>query len=667
MKTNRRVPVEERIAWYCLVAIPVLVPLAVAHLPFSGGNPFALDPWVAPKIAALGILTGVGLISLAVGWARNAVEMRKVPLGWLMLAFFAIAGVATATALHPITAIFGGSTQRAGLLAFAIAGGTFVLASQLVVGKQRMLTLSRSVMIGGALVGFIGLIQSLGYDPLGIQLAVLWEIGRGTSTIGNSDWTGTYLVVPVVISGGLMLGEKQSVMRGVASACFTLATLGLLITLTRGAWLAAFVGLAVVGFAFWRSGERLPRSVLWTAGAAAILLVAVFVMKSSDILGRFADLSRGADRATGGRTVIWSESLAVIARHPLLGVGPDSFRLGWFPVRSLGSVATGASGVAEDSHNVLLLLAATIGIPGMLVAAATAIATLNSGFRSAFPAKGSSGNLVYTSWWAALLAICLSLLTSLNTVLVMALVSLALAVVLAPKTSVASVPAALRWLLAGLAVVLAVAGATVPTMSMVSNYWLAQSVSGDAVINTQRAVDAAPWDYEARRQHAFAMSAAAINALQANGAEAQTLFDTADVATKQLIAWNPYEHDSYRLRATFLTDAGAVLGAATLQSAIQVADQGLAISPASLPLRMEKVDALSQLGKWSEIVSTLKGYWNADLTLSLPGTAYAEALMRTGDRAQAAQVLADVKARFPNDPTVAADITRIQAIQPSDK
>jgi O-antigen ligase len=667
LSASRSVPIAERIAWYCLLAIPVAVPLAVGHAPFTGGNPFLYDPFVVPKLAALGTLVGVGLMSLATGWAMGSVPLRTVPRKWLILAFFILAAVATAVALHPLSAIFGGSAQRVGLLAFSLAGGTFLLASQLVVGKQRMTELARSVMAGGALVAAIGLVQAMGYDPVGVQIAELWMIGRGTSTIGNSDWTGTYLVLPTVLAAGLALAERSRALRILASACFAALALGLLLTLTRGAWLATLVGVATLGFAFWRSGSRLSKSSLWAIAAALGILATGVAVKFSAIAPRFLDLSKGIDKASGGRIVPWKEALAVIGQHPLFGVGPDSFRLGWFPIRTLASLSTGASGVAEDPHNTILLLAATVGVPAMLVAAATPLAGLISGARDAFPRGAQSDRLIYSSWWAALLAVCVALMFSLNTIVIMALVALAIAVVAAPASRALKTANWIQWTLAGLAVALAVPLIAFPAMSLGSDYQMAQAMTGDTALSSQRAIDIAPWNYAARNQHAFALSAAAINALKNKSSDAQALFETADAASAQLIAWNPYEHDSYLLRASLLTDAGAYLGQSTLNSAIDAADKGLTVQPNSLPLRMVKVDALSQLGRWQEVVDTLTGIWDADPAYALPGTAYAEALVRIGRTTEAGAVIKELRSRFSADPAVMADIARIEAIKPGSK
>lgn len=665
MGTDRRISVAERIAWYCLLAIPVLVPLAVGHIFLTTGNPFTYDPWVVPKLAALGALVGIGVASLAVGWATDSIPVRNVPQKCLMLAFFLLAAVATVTALHPLTAMLGGSTQRAGMLAFMLAGGVFLLASQLIDDRRRMVALSRSVMAGGALVATIGLVQALGYDPVGVLIAELWMIGRGTSTIGNSDWAGTFLVVPVVISATLALVERSRAKRIVAAACFGLTALGLLITLTRGAWVAAIVGLAIVAVAFWHSRGRLSRPALWTLGTMVALVAVVIVAKRTDIAPRFADLAGGLDRATGGRFIIWKEALAVIARHPLLGVGPDSFRLGWFPVRSIASVRSGVAGVAEDPHDVVLLLAATLGIPAMLVAVGTLAASLTLGLKGAFPKDARPDRLVYSGWWAALVASCVALLFSLNTIVTMTSVALVLAVVMAPRTAPTGDSAAARWALSCLAIVFAIPSIVFPVMSLASEYWMAQAVTGHTIANSQNAIDAAPWNYLARNQNAFALSSSAIKALANKDTDARTLFERADWATAQLVTWDPYEHDSYLLRAKLLTDAGAYLGQATLKTAIDTADRGLAVQPNSVPLRMEKVDALSQLGRWPEIVSTLQDVWNADPAFPLSGTAYAEALIRSGRATEATPVLAKLRSWFPTDQKVMAEIARIEAIRPT--
>jgi hypothetical protein len=63
----------------------------------------------------------------------------------------------------------------------------------------------------------------------------------------------------------------------------------------------------------------------------------------------------------------------------------------------------------------------------------------------------------------------------LNTIVTMAVVALALAVVVAPRTLPSGDATVTRWVLSGLALILAVSAAVVPVMSLASDYWMGSS------------------------------------------------------------------------------------------------------------------------------------------------------------------------------------------------
>ena len=78
---------------------------------------------------------------------------------------------------------------------------------------------------------------------------------RGPSLLGNPDFTGTFLVVPAVLSAALGLSARGSRERYIAWACFGVSVLGIAISLTRGAWIGVVVGMLVLVVAAARSGD----------------------------------------------------------------------------------------------------------------------------------------------------------------------------------------------------------------------------------------------------------------------------------------------------------------------------------------------------------------------------------------------------------------------------
>lgn len=149
-----------------------------------------------------------------------------------------------------------------------------------------------------------------------------------------------------------------------AVAALALCFIGVFLTLTRSAWIA----LALAGVVMLVSQRRLWRYAL-PAGGVALLAIAALMMLpgvSSQTEARAADQSPVWDRAN-----LVTASLRILEERPLTGVGwarfaeesPEYFRQAdTYPQQGEGLVV----------HNVPLLYATELGLPGFIVWLATA-------------------------------------------------------------------------------------------------------------------------------------------------------------------------------------------------------------------------------------------------------------------------------------------------------
>jgi O-antigen ligase len=658
--TDHTTSTAERVAWYSLLLAPALVPLAVFPPILTPTNPYGNVSFIVPKLFVLGLLLAVSLIAWATALVGGNLAVRRVPFMWWFLGFGAILVVSTATALNRTTAVFGASDNQVGLLTFVICAALFFLTIQLVTSLDRMTWMARSAAYGGAGVALIGIFQALGLGSFGMNLADGWMFDRAVSTIGNPDLTGTYLVLPLVLAATLFICEEDMRWRAAAGGAAVATALALFLTLTRGAWVGAFVGLCVLAVVLVRSSRIRARLLVLVLAGIGIVVVVASALNYSAVVGRLADFKGGWASIGGGRLFVWQEALAVIARHPLLGVGPDSYRLGWFPVRTLTDVAAAsASSVANDPHSVVLLLSATLGIPGALVALCVFAIAMVSGAPRAFDRSISRERLIYSGWWAALAALSIGLFFSVNTIVAMLEVSVAVAVLVTPRAKSWEPGVLSRRSLAGAAVAVALVAAVVPMMTFISEYTLALGATANPSLPlVSQALAQAPWNFDARNMQAYYASGAAVDALANGDPQAKSLFDQADRLTAALIAADPYEYDSYYTRARLLTDAGRFLGAPTLEQAVSVADAGLAVQPNSVLMRTQKALALYELKRYPEMVATLAPVWNADPKFAQSGTLYAEALILSGRKQDAVQILDELRLRFPTD----AEVTRVTGL-----
>ncbi|UCG51242.1 MAG: O-antigen ligase family protein [Candidatus Latescibacterota bacterium] len=137
-----------------------------------------------------------------------------------------------------------------------------------------------------------------------------------------------------------------------------LQIVGLVLTLTRGAWVALFGGLTSVVFLIRR------KLVFIIAGALFISVVAI-ALQDVRVRKKVASIpwndKQESDVNISTRFVLWDVSWDVIKSHPILGVG-----MGDFTTEAEKRLAGRHVETLIDSHNIYLQILATRGLVGFL-------------------------------------------------------------------------------------------------------------------------------------------------------------------------------------------------------------------------------------------------------------------------------------------------------------
>ncbi len=173
----------------------------------------------------------------------------------------------------------------------------------------------------GAVLGVHALAQVVGFDS---SLSSSLTGNRAIGTIGSPVHLGLILAMLLPIA------LDRSKVYAVSIA------LGLLATGSRGAWLAALVGVAI-------------------SSKEARVAVFVAVLGAGVMIGR-----RSYSHADAQRTMTWRAAVSAAIQHPLLGVGPDNFEAAFRKYKPEGF----GEEVSADAHNDLLQVMATCGLVG---------------------------------------------------------------------------------------------------------------------------------------------------------------------------------------------------------------------------------------------------------------------------------------------------------------
>ncbi|MDQ7857858.1 MAG: O-antigen ligase family protein [Armatimonadota bacterium] len=201
----------------------------------------------------------------------------------------------------------------------------------------------------------------------GAILAAAWAIlnlspgtdARATLPHLTSNGLGTTLGVGLVVLTGLSL-DARGAGRAVALLGLAVVALGLALTWSRGGWLGAGAGLAVL--LALRPGRRLWWG-LATAAATAALTIPVLAGQWTWHLDRLLQVLP----ATGpfSRLAVWRVALRVAAEHPVLGTGLATFGL----VYERHAAWAAGPQYAPSAHNLVLHTAAELGALGVVALA----------------------------------------------------------------------------------------------------------------------------------------------------------------------------------------------------------------------------------------------------------------------------------------------------------
>jgi hypothetical protein len=187
---------------------------------------------------------------------------------------------------------------------------------------------------------------------------------------------GFYLVLGTLTALGVFLAAETSWLSGLGLVAFLLSAAALYVSLSRSGWAGAAFAIAlaaVVGRNAFRSIGRTRRTIVAGLALAACLLLA---LKADRIYSRIADT---ADEAIDFRRNLAAMALRMIAAHPFAGVG-----LNGFEEASPAFDPTGEQRIKRfPVHDVYLLEASEVGLPGGLAFVALVACLITRTLRSA--------------------------------------------------------------------------------------------------------------------------------------------------------------------------------------------------------------------------------------------------------------------------------------------
>jgi putative inorganic carbon (HCO3(-)) transporter len=278
--------------------------------------------------------------------------------------------VAASLSGDPVTA-WAGSHRYTGAATYLFCVILFMLASQ---GSKRDFIV-KIMVISAAVVSATAVMQHFGVNPVPHEL--FRERFNSYGTLGNPNFLGTYTVFILPAAIMLYINFKQA--RWLV--CAALIYAALLMSLTRGAWLAFGVLMIVLtvyvigthfagrqsaagkdsDFSPWNHQQPVS---YFAVLILVLMIVTVLLLPTNDWLiynrllsipGELESAVDLQDKAGSSRMFIWKQAVNQFASNWAFGVGPDNLRLEM------------PSGYVEDkAFNIFLEIAVTMGIFALL-------------------------------------------------------------------------------------------------------------------------------------------------------------------------------------------------------------------------------------------------------------------------------------------------------------
>ncbi len=299
------------------------------------------------------------------------------PLWFFALAHFASIGVSV------------NLTRSLGIFTHLIIWILLLLVTSQVITNRRVLRNVLLLMVlEGLIITFVGYYNNY-IDR--IQISALYHYTGGVASIySNRNQYGHYLISVLPLAVAFTLYDRSGPVRLFGLGAIFSLSLSLITTFSRGAWIAALVGLSV----FMRN---------WKAWVLALVaVISIYYWTPENIKMRFRSIwDPHVKSANQSRLLIHASGALLWLQHPILGVGTGNFEVAVGDTRISSLLPTNLS-----AHDTYLEMAAETGIVGLiaLVVFLYFVYRNISGIRIP-PARGSDRvfKLALLSVWLSLL------------------------------------------------------------------------------------------------------------------------------------------------------------------------------------------------------------------------------------------------------------------------
>lgn len=307
------------------------------------------------------------LILILANYKYLKIDLKDI----LILIFMELVFISTCLSDDKRISILGEYTRYEGMLMFASYICIYIASKKFFIYEDNTKFLN-IMFYTSLIIGILGILQNY------FNIDRIYPFfGKGIAgTFANSNFFGSYIsiVLPISIAMFILNVNKKSFILSLVMF-FNLISSG-----TRSAWVA-FIVVAFLGFIYLlkqKNKTYWKRTGILVGCFIAICVYLFSGISTSASKTKFNSIKKditmfskeGFSNGLGsGRMEIWKMTLKLIAKKPLFGCGTDNLRRGLkinCP-EEFNDFITRTKSIPDKAHNEYLQIAATIGIPAVVI------------------------------------------------------------------------------------------------------------------------------------------------------------------------------------------------------------------------------------------------------------------------------------------------------------
>jgi O-antigen ligase len=357
-----------------VAVLPLILIPKVVNTPIN--TRYFLDVFGYYKLVILIILSMFMITLMGFKAIRRKQHIKiSIPLVlfvlWILVSLFFAKDIAVAFHGYPM--------RWQGFLAYFCYAALFVFIVNMVRPKYYGKILV-ALFICVCISAIHSLLNYYGIEPSNLFLEPFYnarispDVSRGT--LGNRNTAGAFFAITTIIPLVLFLKNKSNKKNIFYFITFVLSYTGLLVSLTRVAWLGT-IGALILTAIFLRKDlkKNIKKSIIIFVSFVVILSV-LDITGNGKIIGRYYSMKQQIKQANEGnieqlgtyRFYIYGRALKVIADNPIVGTGPDCFAYYATLTKEDYEKDPGLRNVGyfDKVHSEYLEYAATMGIPALI-------------------------------------------------------------------------------------------------------------------------------------------------------------------------------------------------------------------------------------------------------------------------------------------------------------